>query len=154
MESAWRIVLESQAKTAFSGEGAWLYGGRWNSSYVRVVYASQHQSTAAFEIFINNIPFSPEEKYKAFRLEWPDRLTEILPMKQWPLNCRRSPPPRETMEIGDRWVKEQRSAILAVPSAISPDDRNFLLNPAHPDFKRIRIARPINYEFDPRLLGR
>ena len=58
------------------------------------------------------------------------------------------------MEIGDRWATEKRSAVLAVPSAISPDDRNFLLNPEHLDFKRIRIAPPMDYEFDPRLLGR
>jgi RES domain-containing protein len=44
--------------------------------------------------------------------------------------------------------------VLALPSAISPADTNFLLNPEHPDFKRIRIATPIDYEFDPRLLGR
>src|SRR5438552_13673959 len=154
MGSGWRIVLESQAKVAFSGEGAWLYGGRWNSPYVRVVYTSQHQSTAAFEVFINNIPFFPEEKYKAFRLEWPDSLTEVLPRKKLALNWRISPPPKETMEIGDQWASEQRSAVLAVPSAICPDDRNFLLNPAHLDFKRIRIAPPIAFEFDPRLFGR
>jgi len=58
------------------------------------------------------------------------------------------------MEIGDRWVQERRSAVLALPSAISPDDTNFLLNPTHPDFKRIRIHPPINFDFDPRLLGR
>jgi RES domain-containing protein len=58
------------------------------------------------------------------------------------------------MAIGDQWVKRRQSAILAVPSAISPDDKNFLLNPEHPDFNRIRIASPIDYEFDPRLLGR
>jgi RES domain-containing protein len=58
------------------------------------------------------------------------------------------------MEIGDRWAQERRSVVLALASAISPADTNFLLNPAHPDFKRIRIAPPIDYDFDPRLLGR
>jgi RES domain-containing protein len=58
------------------------------------------------------------------------------------------------MEIGNRWVHEQRSAVLALPSAISPADTNFLLNPEHPDFKQIHIAPPVDYEFDPRLLGR
>jgi RES domain-containing protein len=71
-----------------------------------------------------------------------------------PANWRISPPPAETKDIGDRWVKEGRSAVLALPSAISPDDTNFLLNPEHPGFKRIRIAPPIDYDFDPRLLGR
>jgi RES domain-containing protein len=154
MASAWRIVRASRAPTAFSGEGAWRNGGRWSSVGVRVVYVSEHQSTAALEIFVHTAPFLLAEKYKAFRLEWPDSLTEILPMKKWPVNWRISPPPAETMEIGDRWAKERRSAILAVPSAISPDDRNFMLNPERPDFKRIRIAPPIDYEFDPRLLGR
>jgi RES domain-containing protein len=59
------------------------------------------------------------------------------------VNWRISPPLAETTEIGDRWVEEKRSAILAVPSAISPDDRNFLLNPEHPDLERIRIAPSI-----------
>jgi RES domain-containing protein len=154
MASAWRIVLQSAADTAFSGEGAWLYGGRWNSPNVRVVYVSEHQSTAAFEVFIHNMPFLPDEKYKAFRLQWPDRLTEIFPIKKLPANWRISPPPTSTMEIGDRWAKERRSAVLALPSAISPADTNFLLNPEHRDFRRIRIAPPIDYEFDPRLLAR
>ncbi len=154
MASAWRIVRASRANTAFTGEGPWRYGGRWNSPGVRVVYVSEHQSTAAFEVFANRVPLILEEKYKAFHLEWPDSLTEIFSVKRLPANWRISPPPAETMEIGDRWVQERRTVVLALPSAISPADTNFLLNPEHPDFKRIRIAPPIDYAFDPRLLGR
>jgi RES domain-containing protein len=154
MASAWRIVLEREAPTAFSGEGAWRYGGRWNSRNVRVIYASEHQSTAALEVFVHNKPFSSNEKYKAFRLEWADSLTERFPAEKLPANWRVLPAPVETKEIGDRWVQERRSAVLALPSVISPADTNFLLNPEHRDFKRIRIAPPIDYEFDPRLLNR
>ena len=154
MASAWRIVRASRAQTAFTGQGPWRYGGRWNSSGVRVVYVSEHQSTAALEVFANRVPFILEEKYKAFRLEWPDHLTEILPATKLPGNWKMSPPPPEAMEVGNRWVHEQRSAVLALPSAISPADKNFLLNPEHSDFKRIRIAAPVDYDFDPRLLGR
>ena len=154
MASAWRIVRASRAHTAFTGEGPWRYGGRWNSPGVRVVYVSEHQSTAAFEVFANRVPFILEEKYKAYHLEWPDGLTETFPIKKLPANWRVTPASAETMEIGDRWVQERRSAALALPSAISPDDTNFLLNPEHPDFKQIRIHSPINFDFDPRLLGR
>ena len=154
MASAWRIVRASRANTAFTGEGPWRYGGRWNSPGVRVVYVSEHQSTAAFEVFANRVPFILEEKYKAFHLEWPDGLTEIFPLKKMPANWRISPPPIEAMEIGDLWIQERRSAVLALPSAISPADTNFLLNPDHPSFKRIRIHPPIDFAFDPRLLGR
>ena len=154
MASAWRIVRASRAQTAFTGEGPWRYGGRWNSPGVHVIYVSEHQSTAAFEVFANRVPFILEEKYRAYHLEWPDSLTEIFPIKKLPGNWRVTPPPAETMEIGDRWVQERHSAVLALPSAISPNDTNFLLNPEHPDFKRIRIHPPINFDFDPRLLGR
>jgi len=154
MASAWRIVRASRAQMAFTGEGAWLYGGRWNSPGIHVVYVSEHQSTAALEIFVHRVPFILEEKYKAFCLEWPDSLTEILPVAKLPANWRVTPPPAETMKIGDLWIHERRSAVLALPSAISPADTNFLLNPEHPDFRRIRIHPPINFDFDPRLLGR
>jgi RES domain-containing protein len=119
-----------------------------------VVYASEHQSTAAFEVFANRMPFILEGKYKAFYVEWPDTLTEIFPLEKLPANWRVHPPPMETREIGDRWVEQRRSAVLALPSALSPGDANFLLNPEHPDFKRIRIAAPIAFEFDARLLNR
>jgi RES domain-containing protein len=154
MASAWRIVRASRANTAFTGEGPWRYGGRWNSPGVRVVYLSEHQSTAAFEVFANRVPFILDEKYKAFYLEWPDSLTEILPAKKLPANWRISPPPAEAMEIGNVWIQENRSAVLALPSAFSPADTNFLLNPEHPDFKRIRIHPSTDFAFDPRLLGR
>ncbi len=154
MASAWRIVRASREKTAFTGEGPWRYAGRWNSQGVRVVYVSEHQSTAAFEVFANRVPFILEETYKAFHLEWPDHLTEIFPVRKLPTKWRVHPPPIETKEIGDRWVQERRSAVLALPSAISPADTNFLLNPEHPDFKRIRIHPPIDYDFDPRLVNR
>ena len=154
MASAWRIVRASREKTAFTGEGPWRYGGRWNSQGVRVVYVSEHQSTAAFEVFANRVPFILEETYKVFHLEWPDHLTEIFPLRKLATSWRVHPPPIETKEIGDRWVKERRSAVLALPSAISPADTNFLLNPEHRDFKRIRIGSPTDYDFDPRLLNR
>ena len=154
MAAGWRIILASEASTAFAGRGARGYGGRWNSPGVGVVYVSEHQSTAALEVFVNNKPFVPIYSFKAFRLEWPDSITEVFPTKKLPANWRIHPPPMETREIGDRWVAERRSAVLAVPSAVSPADTNFLLNPEHPNFKRIRIASPINFDFDSRLLNR
>src|SRR6266581_3300420 len=111
MASAWRIVRASRASTAFTGEGPWRYGGRWNSPGVHAVYVSEHQSTAAFEVFANRVPFILDEKYKAFYLEWLAELTEIFPPKKLPADWRISPPSRSTMEIGDLWIEEKRSAV-------------------------------------------
>jgi RES domain-containing protein len=154
MASGWRIVRASRAQAAFTGEGPRRYGARWSSPGVRVVYVSEHQSTAALEVFANRTPFIPDELYKAFHLEWPDRLTEIFSLEKLPANWRINPPPMETRQIGDSWVKERRSAVLALPSAVSPGDTNFLLNPVHRDFEHVRISLPIDFEFDQRLINR
>lgn len=152
MAAAWRIARARRVATAFYGEGARLYGGRWSSPGVRVVYASEHQSTAALETLVHALPAGEGERYKAFHVEWPDELTERFPLRNLPRDWRASPPSRVTMQVGDRWIREQRSAALALPSAIAPADTNFLLNPEHPDFAKVRIGAPAAFEFDSRLL--
>ncbi|MEO6970098.1 MAG: RES family NAD+ phosphorylase, partial [Chthoniobacterales bacterium] len=69
-------------------------------------------------------------------------------------NWRTSPPEPANLAIGDEWAKARGSLILAVPSAIIPEEVNFLLNPAHPDFRRVKIPKPVPFHFDPRLVGR
>jgi RES domain-containing protein len=64
---------------------------------------------------------------------------------------RTSPPPQSLAEIGGRWLEAKHTLMLAVPSAIIPSDLNYLLNPLHPQFRRIRIGRPESFAFDPRL---
>ena len=155
MASVWRIVRASREKTAFTGEGPWRYGGRWNSQGVRVVYVSEHESLAALELFVHTMPISPTERYLSFRLvEWSDQLTEYFPLKNLPPHWNAEPPTFETMQIGDDWVRRGISVALAVPSVLSTSEMNFLLNPKHSDFKKIKITEPIEYRFDPRLLNR
>jgi len=67
---------------------------------------------------------------------------------------RSSPPGPSTMQLGDQWVAEARFAVLSVPSAIVPAERNFLLNPAHPKFGQVRLHKPVEFSFDHRLAGR
>lgn len=152
MASAWRIVRARRAATAFTGEGARLFGGRWSSPGTRVVYVREHQSTAALETLVHALPVGVEQKYKAFQLEWPDELTEQLPARKLPVDWRTLPASNATMQLGENWARERRSAVLAVPSAITPADLNFLLNPEHPDFARVRVGPAIDFQFDPRLL--
>ena len=71
-----------------------------------------------------------------------------------PSNWRVSPAPSELQEIGDDWLNKLKSAILAVPSVIIPEEKNYLLNPAHRDFPSLRMTKPIKFEFDGRLAGR
>lgn len=154
MRSGWRIVRASRAKNAFNGKGSRLFGGRWNSSGTAIVYLSEHESLAALELLVHTMPLSPTERYFSFQVRWDERLTEYSPIKNLPRHWNAECPPIAAQEIGDRWVREKRSAVLAVPSLLSTSELNFLLNPNHPDFKKIKIGRPIEYRFDPRLTGR
>jgi RES domain-containing protein len=152
MPSGWRI--DKPRRNAFSGEGARRFGGRWNSPGVAVVYLSEHQSLAALEIFVHLQPLVPQDKYLAYFVEWDEAQMEVLSAKKLPLDWRVSPPGSATMRQGDQWVAEARSAVLAVPSAIVPAERNFLLNPAHPTFGQLRLHKPMSFAFDHRLVGR
>ena len=154
MPSAWRIVRAARANSAFSGEGARVYGGRWNSQGTAVVYVSEHESLAALELLVHLTPLSPNARYLSFRLEWEDKLTEHFPIKNLPPHWNAEPPMFRTMQIGDEWVRAGNSVALAVPSMLSTSEMNFLLNPMHADFKRIKISQPLEYRFDSRLLNR
>jgi RES domain-containing protein len=145
MPSGWRI--DKPRREAFSGEAARRFGGRWNSPGVAVVYLSEHQSLAALEIFVHLRPLTPRDKYLAYFVEWNEAEMEQLTAKRLPPDWRASPPGAATMQLGDAWVRANRSAILAVPSAIVPAERNFLFNPAHPDFRVLRIHKPVEFSF-------
>ena len=154
MPSAWRIVRSARANSAFTGEGARAYGGRWNSRGTAVVYVSEHESLAALELFVHMMPVLPTERYLSFHLEWEDKLTEHFPVKNLPPDWNVEPPTFETMQIGDEWIRRGKSVALAVPSVLSTSEMNFLLNPRHSDFKKVKISKPIEYRFDPRLVNR
>jgi RES domain-containing protein len=154
MPSAWRIVRAARRQSAFTGEGARVYGGRWNSRGTAVVYVSEHESLAALELFVHLTPLSPNDEYLSFRLQWDDKLTEYFPVKSLPPDWKAEPPTFQTMQIGDEWARTGKSVALAIPSVLSASEMNFLLNPKHPDFKRIKISQPVEYRFDSRLLNR
>jgi RES domain-containing protein len=154
MPCAWRIVRVARAKSAFTGEGARIYGGRWNSRGTAVIYVSEHESLAALELLVHLTPLIPDARYLSFRLEWEDKLTSQLSVKNLPPNWNAEPPGLETMQIGDEWVRTGKSVAIAVPSVLSASEMNYLLNPKHPDFKKIKISEPLEYRFDSRLLHR
>ena len=153
MPFAWRIVRAAHVDSAFTGEGARLYGGRWNSPGTSVIYVSEHESLAALELLVHLAPLPPDDRYLSFRLEWENKLTEHFPVKNLPPHWNTEPPDFRTMQIGDEWFRAGKSVALAVPSVLSTSETNFLLNPKHPDFRKIKIGKPIEYRFDSRLLN-
>jgi RES domain-containing protein len=154
MPSAWRIVRAARAHSAFTGEGSRIFPGRWNSRGRAVIYLSEYESLAALEILVHTKALSATERYLAFQVEWDDKLTEYFRLKKLPIGWNEQPPTIASRHIGDEWLDQKRSVALAVPSLLSTCELTFLLNPNHPDFKKIKIGKPIEYRFDQRLSGR
>lgn len=151
MISAWRLLRRELAKHAFDGEGARLYGGRWNSPGTAMTYCSATASLAALEVFANVPRFELAGEYVLFECTFDESVVEIIESRALPKDWQRSPAPAELQRIGDEWARDRRSVVLAVPSAIIEHERNYLLNPKHPDFKRVWRGRPQAFAFDARL---
>lgn len=151
MAEAWRIVKGHYGSSAFSGEGAARFGGRWNSRGSWVVYTSGSQSLAALEVLVHLNPRMYFD-YLAFRIEFDEKLVTKLDPRLLPLNWRDSPAPPATRSIGDDWLRGGRSAILQLPSVVVASEFSYLLSPEHADFSKIRMHKPVPFSFDARLL--
>ncbi len=149
---AWRITKAKYADDAFSGEGARLNGGRWNSKGVRMVYTAEHESLAILEILVGLEDASLLPRYVLLRVEFTENLVETLAAEALPRDWRANPPAASTRHLGDGWAGGARSVVFSVPSAVVPGERNFLLNPLHTDFRRIKISDRMPFTIDPRLV--
>jgi RES domain-containing protein len=151
MPVAWRIVPSHRAVNALDGEGARLFGGRWNSPGGRMVYTSGNRALAALEILVHLTPETRGRLYSLIPVEIADDLIEPWPENRLPNDWRDPIVGAQCQHLGDEWIRSGRSAVAKVPSAIIPEEPNFLLNPAHPDFPRLKMGPASPFTFDPRL---
>jgi len=150
---AWRIVKRRYQERALDGEGARIHGGRWNTPGRPVVYASESRALAILEVLAGLGSARTLPAYVLIGLSFdPSRVTTVDP-HALPEDWRRSPPPEGTRRIGDRWLTEGASVVLRVPSALVPQESNYLLNPRHPDFTDVRVVEAAPFDPDPRLGG-
>jgi len=149
----WRLTTRRWAGTAFDGEGARLYGGRWNRKGVAVVYTAGSQALALLEMLVQDEPLRANYVVVAADIP-PDLTIERLSLTDLPEDWT-SPGRLETLrDLGGRWIARGKSAVLVVPSAVVPAETNCVLNPAHPEFGRIRIGQPEPFATDLRLLAK
>jgi RES domain-containing protein len=154
---AYRVVKIKRKDDAFSGEGARRAGGRWSSKGVQAVYAASTLSLAVLEILMHLEDAVMLDSYGFFAIRFPESIVETIPVAAIPRNWSESPIPVETQRVGDAWIRRNSSAVLAIPSAAFQNipsglaETNYLLNPGHKDFGRIRIGAFRGLDLDPRL---
>jgi len=151
MLTVWRLVTARFAKSAFSGEGARLYGGRWNRKGVPLVYTAASQSLAMLEMLVQDEPL--RARYVMIAARIPKGMTiDRIRVEDLPSDWRDIAAREKLQEIGTEWAKKRSAAVLAAPSAVIPAETNYLLNPLHPEFRRIKIGKPRKFETDIRLI--
>jgi len=141
--TVWRIVTRRFKDSAFNGEGAKVYGGRWNKKGIPIVYTAATQSLAMLEMLIQDEPLRAH--YVMIPAHIPSQI-EIIHAS--------SDASDTAFEFGTNWAKNNTTAVLIVPNAIIPSEKNYLLNPLHPDFHKIIIGQPADFITDPRLLSK
>lgn len=142
----WRVCREPFAH--LDGKGAEFKGGRWNSPGQPVVYTSAHLSLALLEVLVHlEVDFEDlPDDYVSVEIDIAENVeTEVL---NTDIDIHNT---RETRDYGDNWLTSAQSAVLNVPSAVVPKERNICLSPKHPDFKTIKIVDIEPFSFDPRL---
>lgn len=146
----WRLCRAGRA--ALDGEGAFLYGGRWNSPGTRLVYASRHLSLAILEILVHTGPDLLPEDYVRLEISIPDDIRrEARAAAGLPAHWRDGATGL-AQSVGDLWVRAARSAALHLPSAVVPEEENVLINPQHADAGRIAVLSQAPLGLDPRLI--
>lgn len=133
-----------------SGNGAKQFGGRWNLPGTPVIYTSGQRSLALLEILVNAGKLEDLQSLHLMEIHIPDQtgIQEILLpklKKDWHQD------PAYTQWLGTELLRSAQSLICSCPSSVIPQEKNYLINPVHPDYKKIRLLRTADFYFDPRL---
>lgn len=143
-------LTTSHFATDLSGEGAKIYGGRWNPVGIAVLYLSEFISLSILEILVRANKFTSPDTYTLLSIQIPESSIVNIEMiklkKNWQHHI------EYTRSIGEDFLKINQTLTLKVPSAIVPQEHNFLINPMHKDFKKVKIINSELLELDKRLL--
>jgi RES domain-containing protein len=134
---------------ALSGEGARLFGGRWNTKGKSVVYTSLNISLSLLELLIHSVSYEEIKTNNLAVIELPDDIVSEITLAQLKANWQNDE--GYSKYIGDEFLSSQSLLLLKVPSVIIPEEKNILINPKHKDFKKIKIRSAKDFKFDVRL---
>ena len=153
MQKIYRLTKAQYADTAFLGEGTMRADGRWHRRGVRLAYASDTPAGALLEVIAHTEASSRlEHDYVLFEVVFdPEGHLLSVGPDSLPADWRAHPWPASTQEVGLYWHEEEASVILEVPSAVVPQQHNYLINVEHPRFEELEITGPTAFEIDTRL---
>lgn len=128
---------------------------RWNSNGFFMLYAASTRALACLENMVHRHSIGKDDFFRVTLIEIPaDLRIKKISKENLTVNWQEYINYTYCQEIGDAWLKENKTAVLQVPSAIINEEYNFLINPLHPQFNRIKVHSTEKFSFDDRLLKR
>ncbi len=144
-------LTNSMFANDLSGNGARLFGGRWNSEGRPAIYMAATRSLAVLESLAHINPTNIPDDMVLLTIEVPDDVisldTELLPE-----NWKASPEPHILKQIGNLFLQKNEHLLLKVPSALVPEEFNYLVNPRNPNIEKVKIKAQTPFSFDERIL--
>lgn len=136
-----------------NGTGARLNGGRWNSPGNAILYTSSYRSLALLEILVHTTNGFVPDDLRLITIEMPDNTSfQEIKHREIKEELGKRGVNAQFNGIGDKWIQSRQSLVLKVPSIILPEEFNYLINPLHKDFSKVRIESITVFDFDKRLL--
>ena len=133
-----------------TGEGARLYGGRWNQVGTPCLYTSESRALAVLEFSVNVNLVSILRHLSLIEIEIPDDMLEIA-IHKLPGNWRDAPAPSSTKDFGTRLLTVSEHCVIKIPSSVIPEEFNYLLKPLHPRIKECKIRAVKDFVYDIRI---
>ncbi|GLS21573.1 hypothetical protein GCM10007874_45900 [Labrys miyagiensis] len=149
--TCYRIGDPNGAYPVFDATGSTIAPGRWNTSRSPMIYTSEHYSTALLEKLLHGSGRMPLNQH-CVTVTIPSGLSyEVFPVATLPGWDR--PIAKSSKAYGEKWCREKRSLVAIVPSVVARRDMNFLVNPAHAEFKHVSASLHEPVYWDSRLYG-
>jgi RES domain-containing protein len=142
----WRIAKPGHERASANG------AQRWNGEGAPVIYAAQSRALAVLEMLGHLEGGELFEAYVIVEIGLDTSMVERVEMSSLPDNWRADPPPAQLKQFGDEWIKRAECPVLRVPSALIPEENNFIVNTDHPEFRGMHFGKPIPFKFDRSLI--
>ena len=128
------------------------YPAKWNSKDIKMIYTAQSRALACLENVVHRSSKGLQNNFRVMQIFVPDDIV-LKEVKETDLitGWKEFDKMPYTQSLGDRWIREAKSAVLKIPSAIVSGDSNYLINPGHKDFQKVKLLRTEPFEFDGRI---
>lgn len=143
-----RIALEKYSKSLVASGVA----ARWNATDVKMIYTASTRALACLENVVHRSAIGLQANFRTLVIEVPEDIAiKIVSKEELPFDWHLFENYPFTQSLGDAWISSGETPVLQVPSAIIAEEYNYLLNPGHEDFKKVKLNRTELFEFDPRI---